>query len=157
MMPLSLGGTKDMVQEMKSGPSSEKQIRFRYATGIPLQTAYGDAAAVGVAAGSSPGVVAGILPAFTSAGNFTLGLLISANVTPASIFVSPITGGSPFFTNSHKPIAPSACSSCLGPLQQHISPGSLFPANLNASLTTCSCISPLSSKIIWLTAILAAQ
>ena len=36
MMPLSQGGTKDMVQEMKSGPSSEMQMRFRYATGIPL-------------------------------------------------------------------------------------------------------------------------
>ena len=36
MMPLSQGGTKDMVQEMKSEPKSEMQMRFRSTTGIPL-------------------------------------------------------------------------------------------------------------------------
>ena len=61
---------------------------------------YGDAAAVVVAAGSSPGVVDGIRLAFMSAGNGALGRFISANVTPDSTFVIPIIGGSPFFTNS---------------------------------------------------------
>ena len=64
---------------------------------------YKDAAAVEVAAGKYPGVDAGILSAFTSAGSFSLGLFISSKVTPVSIFVRPITGGSPFFTNSYSP------------------------------------------------------
>ncbi len=36
-------------------------------------------------------------------------------------------------------------------------PGSLMPARRNASRTTCSCITPLSSRTIWLTATRAAQ
>ena len=65
-----------------------------------LYLSYGVAAAVGVEVGNSPGVVAGIRPALTSAGKVTLGLFISANVTPVSTFVRPMTGGSPFLTNS---------------------------------------------------------
>ena len=72
---------------------------------------YADAAAVKAAAGKFPGVVAGILSAFTSAGNFTLGLFISSRVTPVSIFVRPMTGGSPFFTNSYSPDSSISLSS----------------------------------------------
>ena len=64
---------------------------------------YADAEAVRVAAGRLPGVEAGILSAFTSAGGLTFGLFISSRVTPVSIFVRPMTGGSPFFTNSYSP------------------------------------------------------
>lgn len=53
--------------------------------------------------------------------------------------VMPMTGGSPFLTNSH-------------------TPGNLFPANLIASLTTTSCKSaPLTSNTTLLTAHLQHQ
>ena len=61
---------------------------------------YGEAAA-----GSSPGVEEFIRPTFISAGIFTLGFFMSDNVAPASTFVSPITGGSPFLTNSYNPVS----------------------------------------------------
>lgn len=84
--------------------------------------------------------VPGILPAFTSAGSFTLGLFISSSVTPASIFVSPITGGSPFFTNSYSPCPNISMNHQLRMARKIfiIVPGNLFPASLIASLTTCS-------------------
>lgn len=45
-----------------------------------------------------------ILPTVVSPGMMArLGLWRSARVTPGVIFVRPITGGSPFLTNSYKP------------------------------------------------------
>lgn len=65
-----------------------------------MHLAYGVAAAVDIEVDNSPGVVAGTRLVLTSAGNITLGLFISAKVTAVSTFVRPMTGGSPFFTNS---------------------------------------------------------
>lgn len=49
---------------------------------------------------SHGGVVEGIRLAVTSIGSLILGLRISSTVVPASTFVMPMTGGSPFLTNS---------------------------------------------------------
>ena len=54
--------------------------------------------------GKVPGIEAGILPAVASIGSFTRGRFMSASVIPELIFVRPITGGSPFFTNSYNPV-----------------------------------------------------
>lgn len=53
--------------------------------------------------GSDPGVVCGIPAAVSSRPIFFLGLFKSASVIPLASFVRPITGGSPFFTNSYSP------------------------------------------------------
>ena len=45
-------------------------------------------------------VVAGRRAAVASRGNLVHGLFISSSVIPSVTFVIPITGGSPFFTNS---------------------------------------------------------
>ena len=55
------------------------------------------------ASGRGPGVVAGILPAVMSPGRGRRGLRSVASVTPEWRGVRPITGGSPFLTNSHWP------------------------------------------------------
>jgi hypothetical protein len=46
---------------------------------------------------------AGILAACCSRGSSFLGLLSSSSVIPFASFVMPITGGSPFLTNSYSP------------------------------------------------------
>lgn len=46
---------------------------------------------------------AGILAAVCSIGSSFLGLLRSSSVTPFASFVMPITGASPFLTNSYNP------------------------------------------------------
>lgn len=46
------------------------------------------------------GVVAGIRPAVTSIGSLILGRCISSRFVPTSTLVMPMTGGSPFRTNS---------------------------------------------------------
>lgn len=46
---------------------------------------------------------AGILAACCSRGNSFLGLLRSCSVIPFASFVMPITGASPFLTNSYNP------------------------------------------------------
>ena len=46
------------------------------------------------------GVVAGIRLAVTSIGSIILGRCISSRVVPTSTLVMPMTGGSPFRTNS---------------------------------------------------------
>ena len=53
--------------------------------------------------GRGPGVVAGIRPAVMSMGRARRGFRSSASVTPGCRGVRPITGGSPFLTNSHWP------------------------------------------------------
>lgn len=50
------------------------------------------------------GVLAGKRPVVTSNGSFTRGLFISSTVTPTGTFVIPMTGGSPFLTNSYNPL-----------------------------------------------------
>lgn len=102
-MRKSLDKNKVMVQDLASGRNLRVRRNSEGTIGISLYNDHGVAAAVIVAAGNSPGVEAGILPALTSAGSFILGLFMSSNVTPASTFVRPITGGSPLFTNSYKP------------------------------------------------------
>jgi len=94
----------------------------------------------------------------SSAGSFRRGLSTSSSVMSPPSFVIPMTGGSPFLTNSYNP-KPS--SHQLPPAQTghgyDVLPGILFAASLNASLATFSCRSPFSSKIILLTATLLAQ
>lgn len=54
--------------------------------------------------GKDPGVEAGSLTAVSSRGSFFLGLFKSASESPFKpTFVIPMTGGSPFFTNSYNP------------------------------------------------------
>lgn len=50
------------------------------------------------------GAVAGKRLVVTSKGSFTRGLFISSTVTPIGTFVIPMTGGSPFLTNSYNPL-----------------------------------------------------
>lgn len=102
--PQSLERSKAMVQDLVLADSLKHERLDNCSIGVYLYSAHGVAVAVRVAAGNSPGVEAGILAALMSAGSFVLGLLISSSVTPASTFVSPITGGSPFLTNSYRPV-----------------------------------------------------
>ena len=100
----SPGVTRAMVPDLALAPSLPNLLQdLEYSIGISLYIFHGVAAAVHILAGSSSSVVEDILAALTSAGSFTLGLFISSSVTPVSTFVSPMTGGSPFFTNSYKP------------------------------------------------------
>lgn len=89
------------------------------------------------------GVVAGNLVAVpTKSGpealDRRLGRLSASSTAESLTFVIPMTGGSPFLTNSY-------------------SPGNLFPAKRIASRTTASWTSPFNSNIILLTATRDAQ
>jgi hypothetical protein len=89
-----------------------------------------------------------------------LGLFKSSMVIPSTILVIPTTGGSPFLTNSYMPIeelSQNAQNKSVSRASREGLPGILFPANLNASLATCSWTSPFNSKMTLLTAIREAQ
>lgn len=103
MMLKNLGETKVTVRDLVLVHELIMNLDFHNTVDTYSYCIYGVVAIVGVALGNAPGVVAGIRPAFTSAGSFVVGLLIPANVTPASTLVSPIIGGSPFFANSYNP------------------------------------------------------